>query len=165
MNIDVHSIDNVPYYSVTQRQKKHHIVTYYNATNGKYLANTDELYAKSLAHKFSNKSTEEIVGVTKVTKFGGEYGFINKRLPVYKISYNTDDNLTYYIETKTGKLAAKVNDSDRSEGFSFAFLHKFHFLDALGRTPRDIVAILAALSMLLVAFKGWKIRKRTIKRS
>lgn len=165
MAIDVHSIDNKPYYRITEKAKKHQKTVYYDASNGEYLADIDELYAKKLANEFSHQSMDAIANITKVTKFGGEYGFINKRLPVYKITYNTNDNLTYYIETKSGKLAAKINDSDRFEGFSFAFLHKFHFLDALGRTPRDIITILAALSMLLVVFKGWKIRKRKLKRS
>ena len=81
-----------------------------------------------------------------ITRFEGEYGFINKRLPVVAFE-NLQNGDRYYVEPRSGVLAAHVRDSDRAEGWSFAWLHKWHFLDGLGRDARDAVAALFALGI------------------
>ena len=149
--------DNTYYRCVFRSQRKPQI-KYYNTQTGVYHENLDRNYCETLALRFSTFNKADITATSFITKFKGEYGFINKRLPVYKIAFSDSQNTTYYIEPSSGKLAARITDSDRKEGLSFALLHKFHFLDGLGKPTRDVIASLAALSMLLVAFKGWKIR-------
>ncbi|MCG9793306.1 PepSY domain-containing protein [Flavobacterium algicola] len=83
-----------------------------------------------------------------------EYGFVNKRLPVIKLSYNTEDHTAIYIDPSTSRLAAFVTDSDRIEGYSFAILHKFLFMDWAGKNIRDLVMSLAALGVLAVSLMG-----------
>nr|GFC18571.1 hypothetical protein [Tanacetum cinerariifolium] len=51
-----------------------------------------------------------------VTKFAGEYGFVNKRLPVVKLAFDGPGHPALYVEPASGKLAALVTDSDRREG-------------------------------------------------
>ncbi len=89
-----------------------------------------------------------------LTKFDREYGFINKRLPVVKLALDTPDKLTYYVEPATGRLAAKIVDSDRLEGLSFAFLHKYSGVDAAGKDIRDIITMVSALGVLVVSLFG-----------
>jgi len=74
---------------------------------------------------------QKISDVALVTQFEGEYGFFNKRLPVWRVAYDTPDHVAYYVETSSGALAALVRDCDRMEGWSFSTLHKFHWLGAL----------------------------------
>lgn len=62
-----------------------------------------------------------------------EYGFVNKRLPVVKLEYNSDDGTTYYIETSTSRLASIINNDTRREGYSFAIFHKFLLMEWAGR--------------------------------
>ncbi len=83
-----------------------------------------------------------------------EYGFVNKRLPVVKLAYDTPENTTYFIETATSRLAAKVENADKREGYSFAILHKFLFLDWAGKNVRDAAMVLAALAILIVSVLG-----------
>lgn len=83
-----------------------------------------------------------------------EYGFVNKRLPVIKLKYSTDDDTTIYIEPSTSRLAAFVESGDRLEGYSFAILHKFLFMDWAGKNIRDLVTALAALGVLTVGLMG-----------
>lgn len=109
-------------------------------------------YARFMAEKFSKN--EDIVSVTPITEFKGEYGFINKRLPVYKVQYKANDNERWYVEPSTGELAAKINDTNLREGLSFAMLHKFHFVDDIGKTTRDVLTVIAALGNLAVALIG-----------
>ncbi|MCW2120715.1 PepSY domain-containing protein [Flavobacterium sp. 7A] len=83
-----------------------------------------------------------------------EYGFVYKRLPVIKLSYDTADKTVLYIEPSTSRLAAFVTNGDRIEGYSFAILHKFLFMDWAGKNIRDLVMALAALGVLTVSLLG-----------
>lgn len=83
-----------------------------------------------------------------------EYGFVNKRLPVIKLIYDTPENTTFYIETATSRLAAKVTNADRTEGYSFAILHKYLFMDWAGKNIRDLTMALSALGVLVVSILG-----------
>ncbi|QNK61173.1 PepSY domain-containing protein [Pedobacter sp. PAMC26386] len=89
-----------------------------------------------------------------LTKFDNDYGFVNKRLPVVKIALSTPQHLTYYLETATGRLAAKVQDSDRREGLSFAVFHKFLLVDFAGKNFRDFLTAFSAFSVLVVSVLG-----------
>lgn len=89
-----------------------------------------------------------------LTKFDNDYGFVNKRLPVVKIALSTPQHLTYYVETATGRLAAKVQDSDRREGLSFAVFHKFLLVDFAGKNFRDFLTAFSAFGVLVVSVLG-----------
>jgi hypothetical protein len=89
-----------------------------------------------------------------ITKFDNDYGFVNKRLPVVKIALSTPQHLTYYLETATGRLAAKVQDSDRREGLSFAVFHKFLLVDFAGKNFRDFLTAFSAFGVLVVSVLG-----------
>jgi hypothetical protein len=83
-----------------------------------------------------------------------EYSFVNKRLPVVKLEYNSDDDTTYYIETSTSRLAAVVNSNTRREGYSFAIFHKFLLMEWAGKNIRDFITVFAALAILIVSILG-----------
>lgn len=83
-----------------------------------------------------------------------EYGFVNKRLPVVKLEYNSEDDTTFYIETSTSRLASVANNSTRREGYSFAILHKFLFMEWAGKNIRDLTTIISALGVLVVSVLG-----------
>jgi hypothetical protein len=89
-----------------------------------------------------------------VTKFAGEYGFVNKRLPVVKLAFAGAGHPALYVEPATGRLAAFVTDDARREGLSFAVLHKFFLMDWAGKTVRDFVAMFSALGVLVVTLYG-----------
>ncbi|MGG7665830.1 PepSY domain-containing protein [Dyadobacter sp. BHUBP1] len=150
------------------------VVDYTNIHDGKKLEDGNIRFAKYLARKFAAQeernaesccdlmeaqisspiSDAEVDKASLVTSFAGEYGFVNKRLPVVKLTYDTPDHTTYYIETTTSRLSTKVEDRDRREGFSFAFLHKYSGLDFLGKNARDGVMTAAAASVLVVSVLG-----------
>jgi hypothetical protein len=150
------------------------IVEYTNVKDGKKLEDGNIRFAKYLARKFAAQeernaasccdlmesqisspiSGAEIEKASMVTSFAGEYGFVNKRLPVVKLAYNTPEHTTYYIETTTSRLSTKVEDRNRREGLSFAFLHKYSALDFLGKNARDGVMAFAAAGVLVVSILG-----------
>ena len=83
-----------------------------------------------------------------------EYGFAFKRLPVVRVSYKSPKKTNLYIETTTSRLAAKIENEDRYEGYTFAILHKFLFLDWAGKNVRDIAMMLSALGVLTISILG-----------
>ena len=149
-------------------------IVYINATTNKIRPKLDFEYAQFLSFYFSgdapkatccevggesesDSSLEEVrlLETKVITDFKSEeYGFANKRLPVVKLAYDTPEKTTYFIETSTSRLAAVITNSNRLEGYSFAFLHKFLFMDWAGKNIRDLVMVLAALSVLLVCVLG-----------
>jgi hypothetical protein len=126
-------------------------VVYAVADNYETVSHGDENYARYLAGTFSKNAAGEITSVEPVTKFTEEYGFINKRLPVWKVSYRLNGNERYYVETSSGVLASRIRDADLAEGYSFAFLHKHHFMDWGGKMTRDISTMFwAAMQVTMV---------------
>ncbi|WP_276381486.1 PepSY-associated TM helix domain-containing protein [Flavobacterium sp. H4147] len=152
-------------------------ILYINAASNKIIPNLDLEYAEFLAFYFTDgapkgsccemteTSDEEPQPSLENTKLleskvlhdfeSREYGFVNKRLPVVKLAYDTPEKTTYFIETSTSRLAAVVKNSDRVEGYSFAILHKFLFMDWAGKNIRDLATVLAALSILIVSILGF----------
>ncbi len=151
-NVGLISINKKPYLQVFSSRQE---AVYINLKTAELLKNGEQKHAEFLASKFSGMANH--INAKRITKFAGEYGFVNKRLPVWRVDYNTNKNLTYYVETTTRKLALKVEDADRSEGFSFAFLHKYHYLDFLGKNARNGIMIFITLCIALLALLGIRI--------
>ena len=160
--------------SMDKKENPKSEVVYINAATNKIATNLDLEYAKYLASYFSDGDSKpaccEMDGnreskpslenatllETKVlTDFDSrEYGFVNKRLPVIKLAYDTPEKTTYFIETSSSRLAAVIEKSDLVEGYSFAIFHKFLFMDWAGKNIRDLTMVLAALIILVVSILG-----------
>nr|WP_305069576.1 hypothetical protein [Flavobacterium covae] len=100
----------------------------------------------------------ELLEIKVLTDFDNrEYGFVNKRLPVVKLAYNTPEKTTYFVETATSRIASVIQKTDRTEGYSFAILHKFLWMDWAGKPIRDLVMTFAAITLLILTFLGIKL--------
>ncbi len=145
-------------------------VSYYSLNPSNKREDLDVKYAQFLVEKLNEEhhfidknlvTTSNQKEVTTLNDFDKkEYGFVNKRLPVIKIAYNTPKNNTFYMETNTSRIAAKVNNYDRIEGYTFALLHKFLYLEWAGKPIRDFVTVLTALSILVVSILGLLILRK-----
>lgn len=145
--------------SDTDKTKKAEL--YVRADDGEVLQDGAREHAVWLAGQHSGLGAGQVAAVAQVSKFAGEYGFINKRLPVWRVDYATPEHLTYYVETTSGALAAVVKDSARWEGWSFSYLHKFHWLDFAGKNVRDSVMAMFGFGNLAVAVLGlWMFTRR-----
>ncbi|MCI9846298.1 PepSY-associated TM helix domain-containing protein [Flavobacterium pectinovorum] len=161
----------------SKKDDKKSEVVYINATTNKIVPDIDLQYAEFLAYYFTDGAPKasccEMIETSEddsQPSFGNiklleskvlndfesrEYGFVNKRLPVVKLAYDTPQKTTYFIETATSRLAAVINNSDKIEGYSFAILHKFLFMDWAGKNIRDLTMVLAALTILIVSVLGF----------
>lgn len=137
------------YYQVTNNKKR---ILYFNTKTGQEFPNGDEHYAASLSTYYSNRYPS-YTSIVRVGQFTNDYGFINKRLPVQQVIY--PDGESVYIETTSSKLATKVDGLDRAEGLSFIFLHKFFWMTWAGKDVRDIVSMIFAGGILIIALLGF----------
>lgn len=149
-------------------------ILYINAATNKVVPNLDLEYAKFLAYYFSDGSSKaaccdmDVLATKKtsledttvleskvLTEFNSrEYGFVNKRLPVVKLAFETPEHTTYFIETATSRLASVTEKLDILEGYSFAIFHKFLFMDWAGKNVRDLTMVLAAVIIIIVSLLG-----------
>lgn len=160
INYSLAQLEGEWYYRLMLKGKRFPSIKYVSVKNGTSIENGDIKYATHLATTFAKRKQDEVKETILITRFKGEYGFVNKRLPVLKVQFKGKGDEAYYIETLTGKLAAQVKNGDRAEGYSFALLHKFHFLDGLGKNMRDIIIVFCVFSILFVSILGMRIRKR-----
>lgn len=89
-----------------------------------------------------------------ITRFGAHYDFRNKRLPVWRIDYDTPKGDKVFIDPATGMLVDRLVNTARYEGYSFSALHKWSFLTPFtGRKTRDVMIViilsLAVISTIL----------------
>lgn len=145
-------------------QPQRDAVRYLHATSGALLDQGWRSHAESLALAFSEYPADSIKNIRLVKGFDNEYGFVNKRLPVHAVDFALPGNPSIYVETASHTLAAAITDVDRLEGYSFGYLHKWHFADFLGKDIRDILTSLVALAIMMVlllgAYRYWATRGR-----
>jgi len=130
------------------------------------LPDGEQQYARYLAGVFSGHPPGELRSCVAVTKFGSEYNFTDKRLPVWKVSYATKDNERYYVETSTGRLSKRVDDRSLVEEYSFAFLHKHEFMSWGGKGLKDLSTMFWALAQIVLVTVGLilYLKTRTVKK-
>jgi hypothetical protein len=116
--------------------------------------------ARDLAVHYTGLPANSIVSTREVTHFGSEYGFFNKRLPVWRVEFADTARTRAFVEPATGALAARMDTSDAREGWSFITLHKWHFIPG-GTNIRDAILAFFAFGNLLVAAMGlWLFLRR-----
>jgi len=142
-------------------------VYYIKVNDTSILKDGEKKYANFLAGQFSKHTEAEIKSTDVITKLEGEYNFTDKRLPVWKVSYPNNHNERYYVETSTGKLSKRVDDTEIYEGLSFNFLHKHHFMDFAGKGWRDFSTMFWVAAQIAMVVVGlilyFKSRKKKAK--
>jgi hypothetical protein len=91
--------------------------------------------------------------VSLVARFGDGYGFINKRLPVWQVGAPSGP---VFVDVREGLIAASPSGTwlTRLEGWTFDNLHKWEFLNPLGRRNRDYATMAATAIIILVSVLG-----------
>jgi hypothetical protein len=108
---------------------------------------TDQSRARDLA------GANQTASVSLVTRFGGDYSFINKRLPVWRVE--GADGLVF-VDVREGLIAGAhhADPVKALEGWSFDNLHKWEFLNPIGRRNRDYATMAATAIIILTAGFG-----------
>jgi hypothetical protein len=122
---------------------------YFDAVSGTESDVTDREMAVYYAGQHLDPGEGNITQTSLVTHFGPDYDFRNKRLPVWRVDYNSQKGDKLFIDPATGILVDRLVDMERYESYSFSFLHKWNFLTPLiGRMPRDMLIVLVLLAAI-----------------
>jgi len=132
---------------------------YLSAQDGEPLADGERRHLGELARYFGVAVAAQ--AATPVTAFSEDYGFLFKRLPVWKLEQADAGHTAYFIDTGSERLAARITDSDRFTGALFAYAHKWEWLTPLaGKDWRDGISAGFALLLIGVAIGGTLLRRR-----
>jgi hypothetical protein len=134
---------------------------YFSTVDFKERLNHDEKQAIWLAQHYLSKNSSnqpseslDIKSVEFKTQFDSGYPSVNRLLPVYKINYNTNNNLTIFIHTETQAVAGITNDWKRSLRKVFQLFHTFSWLDEF-ETLRLILTTLMVSIITLMAITSF----------
>lgn len=95
-----------------------------------------------------------------VLKFSEDYGFLFKRLPVWRVAQDDTQHTALYLDTASERRAARITDGDRTSGALFAYAHKWEWVTPLaGKDWRDGLSATFALLLIGVALGGTWLRR------
>ena len=146
------------------------VLHYYNTANASELANGDAKYAEYLSRYFLDDQKSKVVSSEVLTEFDSQYKYVNRYLPVYKLSFKRDDAMQVYVETSSSKLATFNPKSRQFFIWFFDVFHNWSFLDAItNNTIRVWIMILLLSFIVLSALSGiviyglfWKVFKKQV---
>ena len=146
------------------------VLHYYNTANASELANGDAKYAEYLSRYFLDDQKSKVVSSEVLTEFDSQYKYVNRYLPVYKLSFKRDDAMQVYVETSSSKLATFNPKSRQFFIWFFDVFHNWSFLDVItNNTIRVWIMILLLSFIVLSALSGiviyglfWKVFKKQV---
>jgi hypothetical protein len=132
------------------------IAQYYDTATGEKLPLNESAVAVMLAEQKFGKGG--FSNPTLTPTFTREYGFANKRLPVWRLE--SEEGIVF-VDSKHGVIAATVSPLDKAELWSFNMLHKWQFFDKiLGLTPKQRDGIITVFALLIISMTlvGYRLR-------
>lgn len=133
--------------------------SYVSAVDGQTLPGGEQAHLAELARHFGLPAAS--TAATVVGKFTPDYGFLYKRLPVWRLDAGDAAHTAYFIDTASERLAARVDDGDRWRGALFAYAHKWEWVTPLaGKDWRDGLSAAFAALLIGVALGGTWLRRR-----
>ncbi|GLQ30356.1 hypothetical protein [Litoribrevibacter albus] len=128
---------------------------YVDAFSLSEVAVSDKERAVSLAVQFAGLPEDSVTSVEKVSHFGPDYDFRNKRLPVWKVSFDDEDQMQLFVDPATNVLVDQTRSVDRAERWSFSVLHKWnHLIPFTGRFKRDVIIVITLAFLTLITVFG-----------
>ena len=123
-----------------------------DARDGSPVPAAERSLAQQLGRYYANTHAA-VAELEAVDRFTEEYGFINKRLPVWKIRF-ADSASHWYVETASGALALRAEPGTALESFVFGYFHKARFIGDAYKDWRDAALMVFALGNVAVALLG-----------
>lgn len=134
------------YYQVKNRKNE---ISYFSAADGTRLVDGERLYAEYLGRYFLGDSTSKLGHIEEVRSFNGEYQYVNRLLPVWKLSFDRKDKMDVYVETSQSRLA-NYNDSNRKIFlWVFSNFHSYEFIARITNNTVRYLLILVLASIVI----------------
>lgn len=126
---------------------------YFDGHSGADIPDGERLYAEFLARHYLAEHQARVTEIMPITRFEGEYNFVNRLLPVYRVRFDRPDGLRAYVDTRTGQLATLVDERKAALHWVFRKLHNWEFL-AFSETLRVAVMLFFTTVAFISACSG-----------
>lgn len=113
------SADNQKYVRVSDANN----ARYFSTTDFSEVPEQDLAQAKWLASYYSGRPISDIDSIALQKEFTNDYPWVNRLLPVYRVSFNGDDHLTLYVDTELNALGSISNQWKSGLQTAFAWIH------------------------------------------
>jgi len=137
-------VEGRPYWQVAQPDAAG--LRYFDAADGSPLADGEARHARFLARHFLGQGSAPITAVTRIEEFGGEYAWVNRLLPVYRVDFARPDGMRAYVEPRSAQLATLIDDRKALFNGAFVLFHTW----LLPGLPEALRLALAALCLFAV---------------
>ena len=154
LGVSLAVMDEEPYYRLLLRGEQHPLVQYIHSEIGLLRPHAEEVFARQLALEFSGYQEKDISETERIDAFRADYGFIFKRIPVWRVSFSDKPYWQYTVDTADSHLSMRTDLPGLIETLSFINFHKWHFLDFAGRETRDWATVIAASSLFILFASG-----------
>ena len=122
---------------------------YFSAADGAELKDGDKQYAEHLARYFLDDKTSAVKSITLQTSFSQQYKYVNRYLPVWKVSFDRDDNMDVYVETASSRLGTFNTTSRKVFLWVFDNFHNWSFLEKITSNTLRITIMVILLAVIL----------------
>ena len=140
---------------------------YFSVDSGEELPSYESQHAAWLASYYAGIPQSEIDKIEFKTEFDSAYPWVNRLLPVYKVIFKGEQQLTTYVYTETNALASITDGTKVFLQSWFRTLHTWHWLNDF-EYARVVLISLLILSLMGMAVSGvvllYLLPKRVIKR-
>jgi hypothetical protein len=123
---------------------------YIDAATGKPTPLGDREVARIIANRYLGANNGQISDMALVTRFGVDYDFRNKRLPVWRVDYGSPYNASVFVDTATGTFVDRLDNWQKPERYVFSIVHKWNFLFPLGRTGLNAVVSGVVIALIIM---------------
>ena len=124
---------------------------YYHASSGDLLKDGDVKYATFMARYFLDDQKSKITSITLQTEFDQQYKYINRYLPVWKVSFDRPDKMDVYIETSSSRMGTFNTGARKTFLWVFDNFHNWSFLERITNNTLRISIMVLLLGVILTS--------------
>jgi len=121
---------------------------YFDLNSGVEYPNFDRHQGEWLARYYTGFVDTPIATMTLQTHFDSAYPPVNRLLPVWRVTFDREDNLSVFVHTELNALASITNDTKTLQQTLFRNFHSFQWLSDWEPLR---VAVLSVLTLALAA--------------
>lgn len=132
---------------------------YFSLQNGEEWPDYDPQQAHWLARYFTGLEQAPIKSVTVQGNFDNQYPWVNRLLPVYRITFDTPDQRTAYIYTEFAALAGLTNNWKNNVQGLFQTFHTWQWLENISEPLRMTIMLilLGGLGLMIISGLGMRL--------
>jgi hypothetical protein len=124
---------------------------YYSAATGEPLKDGDQQYAAFMARYFLDDQASPITSVTLQKQFDQQYKYVNRYLPVWKVSFHRPDGMDVYVETASSRLGTFNTNSRKAFLWMFDNFHNWSFVGNITNNTWRITIMVLLLGVILAS--------------